>query len=398
MRSFQAGEQRIHRLAYSPDSRALVVDSRGEPMEHPWMGGTYLPARELVWYDWATATVQRRFRLRDVLYGPHGALSADGRQDRRPDHAALDVSFSLQPCRVATAWDWTNKEDGICSFDVDEQKVLDLRTPYKTHILGMALAPDGTRLAAATVNDMDGSSRLEVWPLHPEPEPEEPSTGPPRSGRDRMRSRRLREELRSCPCPFRQCHLTFDGRFLAACGHRATFVRIWDHTAQQSRPTAEHPVDLSALAEMVADIDPDDLPPDPYLDEDSPPREKLPAGATDCAVAFVPRCLVSDGASSVIAVGGSGLGVYRALSCRWSAFDRALSSPVLAVSLSAGGQFLLAGTDAGTVELWDAEAGRLLHQLAWEAGPITAVAFAPDGLTCAAGTASGRVIVWDRDR
>src|SRR5262245_42900790 len=127
------------------------------------MGFEFRPVRELVWWEWATGQPGRRFRLRGSLYGPGGALAGTDRGDWQPDGLALDVSFCFGPWRVATAWEWTNKEDGACVHDADADRPLYLNTPYKTHVMRLVLAPDGSALAAATVNDMDGSALIEHW-------------------------------------------------------------------------------------------------------------------------------------------------------------------------------------------------------------------------------------------
>src|SRR4051812_12535079 len=101
MRTFAAGDGRVNALAYSPDSRFLIVDIREMPSRHPWMGFNCHPGRELVWWDWGAGTVHRRFRLRDSLYGEGGALADRGRGDWSPDSPALEVSFCVKPWRVA---------------------------------------------------------------------------------------------------------------------------------------------------------------------------------------------------------------------------------------------------------------------------------------------------------
>ena len=86
MRTFSVGSGRIRTLAYSPDSRSLLIDVRGEPTRHPWMGFDCEPARELAWWDWPVGTPLRRFRLRDSLYGPAGALAGiEDRGDWNPE-------------------------------------------------------------------------------------------------------------------------------------------------------------------------------------------------------------------------------------------------------------------------------------------------------------------------
>src|ERR1051326_3084510 len=122
MHMFSTGNGRVQSLAYTPDSRFIVVDVRAGPQGHPCMGFSVRPAVELTWWEIVSATATRRFRLRDSLFGPGGfqtTLDEDQRQDPNPNEPALDVSVCLSPVWVATVWEWTDKEDGICVFDVD---------------------------------------------------------------------------------------------------------------------------------------------------------------------------------------------------------------------------------------------------------------------------------------
>jgi hypothetical protein len=102
MRTFSVGSGRVHALAYTPDGRSLAVDVRGAPAGHP-MGFDYLPAHELVWWDWLAGTPARRFHLRDSLFGPEGACTKYGQEDWEPDQAAFDVVWRMNPLRVASA-------------------------------------------------------------------------------------------------------------------------------------------------------------------------------------------------------------------------------------------------------------------------------------------------------
>ena len=377
MRMFPAGDGRIHALAYSPDSRSLLVDVRGAPAHHPWMVFSYHPAQELVWWDWPAGTARRRFRLRDSLYGPGGALTAeDDRGDWDPQAAALDVSFCATPFRVAIAWEFTNKEDGVCVYDPDTQATVALRVPYKTHLLRLALSPDGGRLAAAMLNGMDGPPFFEVWDLAAEPEgaPDPgPGQGTPRPGRPAGRGR-LREEQEACPSPFDLlAALAFDGKWLAAAGAGVTRALVWDSSTPPP-PGAR------------ADSD----------DEPDPGAPVDPASLPGAEIGFIPRCLAFAPAGPLLAVGGKGLVTHDPASGQPTPFTR--SGPVVrAVAFTADGRVLLAGTDAGAVEVWDVAGRRLRKALDWGEGPVTALALAPDGNTAAAGTDTGRVIVWDLD-
>jgi WD40 repeat protein len=365
-------------LAYTPDSRSLVVDLRGEPQGHPWIGSPFRPATEMAWWDILSGTATRRFRLRDSLYGPGGHQTSLGeeqyRQDPNPNEPAFDVSFCLDPLRVATVWDWTNKEDGVCVFDIDRSQTVALRTPYKTHTQNIRLSPDGSKLLAATVNDMDGSALFEVWDLAPQPVAEPPASGGAglswwhREMRERNTAIR-----RGCANPFGTlADLAFDGRFAAAVNWGAPILLVWDSLGS---PPGETPP--SGPAEE--------------LDWDVSPQQ-----GQQVDVGFAPRCLAFAPGGSLLAAGGAGLVVFDPLtsSCRQGGRPRAAVS---AVAFSPGGRELVSGTESGLIEVWDSASGRLLHTFDWGGGPISAMAVSPDGCTCAAGTETGQVIVWDRD-
>jgi hypothetical protein len=373
MRTFSAGSGKVHALAYGADARLLVVDLRGEPTQHPWMGFPFQPARELVWWDWSEGAACRRFRLRDSLYGPGGALAGeDDRGDWSPDSPAFDVSFRPGLARVATAWEWTNKEDGVCVFDVDSRAVVHLRTPYKTHALRLALAPDGGKFAVATVNDMDGSSSLEVWNLAPEPaESENLATQGALGSWQAWRRERIRDQKAACANPYRPLGaMTFDGRFVAVCGEEATLL-IWDSSQA-----------AQVGGEAEAESGEDEWPEPPEV-----PRKEI---------GYVPRCLAFAPGSALLAGAGERLGVHDLTANRWVLFNRS-GPPVSATAFAVGGRRLLAGNTAGGAELWDVTAGRLLRAFDWGRGPVTAVAISREGDTCAAGTETGEVIVWDLD-
>jgi WD40 repeat protein len=380
MRTFRAGAGRIHALAYSPDSRSLLVDLRpAQARQHPWLGFRYHPARELVWWDWAAAAEQRRFRLRDSLSGRWGELTGgEGPEDPNPEESALDVSFSVNPWRIATAWEWTNKEDGMCVCE-PEGAFFDLQTPYKTHLKRLALSPNGDRLAAAKVYDMTGLTWFEVRDLTAQKEeltaPDEQGTwgtlqtmGVPPGAFLQPES----AEEDECPSPFGEVAvLAFDGRFVAAAGLEETKFLVWDSHAKRSATEGEEAI------------------------EDDPWMKNPPPGVPMPEVGFVPRCLAF-APGTLLAVGGTGLILYDPSADRLRPLERS-GPPVNAVAFDAAGRSLLAGTEAGTVELWDVPGGGLVKAFAWGRGPVRAAAFAPDGDTCAAGTEDGQVIVWDRD-
>ncbi|MFV1967350.1 MAG: protein kinase [Pirellulaceae bacterium] len=74
--------------------------------------------------------------------------------------------------------------------------------------------------------------------------------------------------------------------------------------------------------------------------------------------------------------------------------------PVLSVDLSPDGRLLAtgggwAGTESGTVHLWDAGTGQLLHTLRGHTSQVWSVAFSRDGKTLVSGEWRDRIKIWD---
>jgi WD40 repeat protein len=336
-------------------------------------------ARELVWWDWVSVQPVRRFRLRDSLYGPGGVITTEpgldanaedeeGACDPDPDAPAFDVSFCFDPWRIATAWEWTNKEDGNCVFDADAQKCVYLSTPYKTHTSRLALAPDGSALAAVTFNDMDGSGRIEHWWLDARSERDEPEWG-----WEAVRANRIRAEREdSIDLVVAPDALVFDGRIIAVGGAEAPDVQCWD---------TQLPVDPERAA--IKEGDPG------YTYRSLRKADLL-------APEFAPYALALGGVEHYLAIGGDGLVVWNA-SRREPVSAAQVSDRIMALAFDARAERLVGGTESGNLELWDVASGERLRCLACGIGSITAVAIASDGLTCAAGGANGQVVVWDLD-
>src|SRR5262249_14126531 len=127
------------------------------------------------------------------------------------------------------------------------------------------------------------------------------------------------------------------------------------------------------------------------LDWDVSPHEGLQVD-----VGFAPRCLSFARTGSHLAAGGAGLVLFDPLTSSYRTIGRA-GTAISAVAFSPDARVLVAGTESGSVELWENGSGRLLRAFDWGCGPISALAVAPDGCTCAAGTETGKIVVWDLD-
>ena len=67
---------------------------------------------------------------------------------------------------------------------------------------------------------------------------------------------------------------------------------------------------------------------------------------------------------------------------------------VLAVGWSPDGSRLVSGGGDGTVRVWEAGSGRLLHTLPGHTGGVAAVGWSPDGSRLVSGGDDGRLVLW----
>ena len=71
------------------------------------------------------------------------------------------------------------------------------------------------------------------------------------------------------------------------------------------------------------------------------------------------------------------------------------TGPINAIALSAGGRFLVSGSDDNTIRLWDIATGNVLRTLVGHEKPVLAVAVSGDGRVIASGGDDSSVRVWD---
>ena len=61
------------------------------------------------------------------------------------------------------------------------------------------------------------------------------------------------------------------------------------------------------------------------------------------------------------------------------------------------GRFFTTVARDGVVRYWDVAVLKPICTLAWDVGGLRSIAFSPDGLLAAAGSDTGTVVVWDVD-
>jgi WD40 repeat protein len=71
--------------------------------------------------------------------------------------------------------------------------------------------------------------------------------------------------------------------------------------------------------------------------------------------------------------------------------------PVAGLAFAAGGRSLLSVGWDGTARRWDVPAGRERQAYEWGVGKLLCLAASPDGMTAAAGGETGEVVVWDAE-
>jgi WD40 repeat protein len=74
-----------------------------------------------------------------------------------------------------------------------------------------------------------------------------------------------------------------------------------------------------------------------------------------------------------------------------------LSNPKYSVAFSPDGRTLAAGSENGTIMLWDAASGTEIRTLQGHSSSVNSVAFSPDGRTLASGSGDNTIKLWDAE-
>jgi WD40 repeat protein len=80
---------------------------------------------------------------------------------------------------------------------------------------------------------------------------------------------------------------------------------------------------------------------------------------------------------------------------KWTAHPNAIRS--LTYIYNGNRLALVSGGEDGVLKSWDAEAGRMIDEMADDAKPVRAIAASPDGTMLAAGSIDGMVRIWNFD-
>jgi WD40 repeat protein len=78
-------------------------------------------------------------------------------------------------------------------------------------------------------------------------------------------------------------------------------------------------------------------------------------------------------------------------------FELPVGTETYAVAFSPDGEYLVTGSANGTVQVWDARAGRLLGELSTHGRPVRGLVFSRDGRRLASASGDGVVKLWDWD-
>jgi WD40 repeat protein/serine/threonine protein kinase len=206
-----------------------------------------------------------------------------------------------------------------------------LRDACEVH--GVALAPDGIRVAAAC-----GDRTVKIW---------DTATG------------RIVQTLRGHDAYVFSVAFSPDGRRVASAGADRT-VRLWDlSTAREVYRWPGHVGDYAGTANAVAF---------------SPDGRQLIAGD-------------EDGFATVWDV-ASGRAILR--------LPEKHENTAVCISVSPDGSVLATGSWGGVLRIWDARTGALLRKIAGHTHRLSAVVFSPDGRSIATASFDRTVKVWDR--
>ena len=346
LRKFTGHTSSINSLAFSPDDTRLVTASEDQTIR--------------LWYTEVDKAIL-------VLKGHTEAVA--------------DVAFSPDGKRLASA----SNDETVRLWDADREQ--DVR-PLKGHadvVMGLSFSPDGKRLATACAD-----RTLRLWDM---------GTG---------------QEVHTLPghtAVVSAVVYSSEGKQLASASWDGT-VRLWD--ADSGREIRVFKRRLGGVSSVIGKPDdkrfdvtfnyrpiaPGSADSNPELaDITDPDLRSADHSAGSSTFQFCQELLpLPMVAPEPPAFSGGGLMMARGESSYELDF-RLMIAPnaMTSVALSPDGRRLAAGSQDKTVQVWDAETGKVLLSLEKHTGPVIAVVFSPDSKRLASASADKTVIVWDMD-
>jgi WD40 repeat protein len=454
-RSWDAGEQDVVGLAFSPDSRSLAV-ACGAWQARP---GRSAPG-EAVLYDVEHGTRLRSLRghagpLTGVAYSRDGLRLATSSLDhtvklwdaatgkelttlRGHRDGARGVAFSPDGRRLASAG-----ADGVVKvWDVPRGEELVTLRGHTQGVACVAFSPDGQRLVSAA-----GDQTIKMWGSVQEPDGSRYTghKGPvvalafspdgqflysaanPPTGAEvhcwRSTTAERVQEHRIPGAPINALAASSDGRLIAA-GRNDGTIQVWQTaTGHLLPPGPRHDGAVRGLAfspdgKRLISIGLHRLPEGPVLQPQQPQRPaeeravswqhevqvwELATGRVERAISppatIWPRSLAVRPHGSQVAIGDDGgmvrLWDLRAMQQRagWTAHERVVS----ALSFRADGAWLASASWDNTVKVWDVAGERVVAALRGHTRAVLSVAFSPDGRRLASGGEDRAVKLWDAE-
>jgi eukaryotic-like serine/threonine-protein kinase len=293
-------------------------------------------------------------------------------------HPVSALSFSPDSRRLVSAC----FDRHLITSDVTTGRRLQTFGPCGGLVLGVAISPDGLRLASAGED-----KTVRVW---------EAATG------REVLDLRGHTELSQCVA------FSPDGLRLASAGGDGT-VRLWDSTPLRGDETQE----AFTLSQGAGEVWTMAVSPDGRSIASAGLGADTPVKVWDVGSGQVTFEFASH--NSVVFCIGWHPDSHRIASSGWDTerklfvvkvwdartgevgFELPVATETYALAFSPDGEDLVTGSTNGTVQVWDARAGRERGKLGTHARPVRGLVFSRDGRRLASASGDGVVKIWDRD-